>query len=342
MKSGKKAEVDVQANWIFILIAAALVIFLVAKVISAQKSAAESAASSKARSAFQTALITAMTNENFYSVSETGQQSFSASCAGFTFDRRLSPVDVGVFFSPSAVSSVQKKAVIRTYPFEFPFKITNAVYVTSPENIYLFINKDGMEKEINEIASLLPDGLDSRVINEADIASEILKSGGRQVRLVFYGRDISPSLVLKQASALSIFPQQSDSGTLKFYSKNNAAAGTSSFYLGKASLLGAIYSDDQNLYECSINRALDKIIVMLALYGRRAEMMKNDYLVMEPHACYSILENTINIMNNFRGSFGAGKISGINQPTLNSITGNLTYLKEMQSQLTRFSCPEAY
>ncbi|MCX6709442.1 MAG: hypothetical protein NTV63_00600, partial [Candidatus Woesearchaeota archaeon] len=228
---GKKG-VEVQFNWIFILIVGGLIIFLVTRMVSFQKESSESLTSSAVRSRVQSILASAISNSDLSSKVNVQAKQMGYDCSGLYIgelgtSRKLS---LGTAFAPEEIRSSSGNIVLRSQPWLMPFSAGNFLYITSPEVQYVFLEGSGYKEIADELYSVLPENASKIRIEPGGSLAEVQKSGSYNLRIVLFGKNpldagINAILDDKRVSILSVYPADKASfggydfnaGTIEFY-----------------------------------------------------------------------------------------------------------------------------
>jgi hypothetical protein len=347
----KRSESDVQLNWIFVLIAGAVFLFIVFKVINFQRTSAEISSSVALKSKFDAAVASSMTQEDFSGEIDVGKTGINFSCGKAVF-RGIAPSDLGAAFAPGAISSDSGKVIIKSEQWNFPLKAGNLLYLTSPKNSYLLVKSSAQSAVVDEADNKMPDSVDKAIIssdNRNEFLAEISGRKGKEIRLVFFGQE-PPSDLLENASIINIEPKTGASnnyGNVTFYNKDGS--NNSTYYFGDEMMVAAIYSGSIADYECSAAKAFDRLYWILNISQMRLENMANAYL--GGHICNGLLSDSRD--GSARGSIltlmslitpltkegGLGKLSKENAI---AIIGNISSLNSNNNMLMRNSCPSIY
>ena len=176
-------------------------------------------------------------------------------------------VDVGFsnkyIFSENFVEG--KKFFLFSKPFEFPFKVTDLIYLTSSEKKYCFLNPP--EQIEDEISSLNQENL---LLNNCDINS---------VRVCFASNS-NCDITVNYGS--------------RYVDKNNERM----FFYTDSLMYSAIFSEKE-IYECQLKRVMQRAEQLSLLYVDKAEFISREEC--NTNLNQELLELN-NLENNFRSS----------------------------------------
>jgi len=357
-----KKGIEVQFNWIFILVVGALVIFLFSRMILMQKQSSEASVAVMLRSKFQSFMVSSITNEDLSSEVNFQTNEMSFGCDGFSVaGRKTAPVDVGVSFAQKLISTESGNLVVRTQVWSMPFKISNFIYITSPEVMYIFVD-NGEDKELlNEIYAKMPEKMSKMQVSSREVGHTITNSQNYNIRIILFEEEADADVLIKdlrkksnKVSALNIIPVKSsayafDAGILTFYT---ASSQQDSAYLGTASLMGAIFSDDAETYSCNMAKAFDKLSGMIDLYSERINLIQAEYNKKAEYdkindqpakLCTSCLNMIAGYLQTLKTDVSSKKISDFTEDKItNSLIPLLKTIDDKNRLLIRNSCPEIY
>ena len=176
-------------------------------------------------------------------------------------------VDVGFsnkyIFSENFVEG--KKFFLFSKPFEFPFKVTDLIYLTSAEKKYCFLNPP--EQIEDEISSLNQENL---LLNNCDVNS---------VRVCFNSNS-NCDITVNYGS--------------RYVDKNNERM----FFYTDSLMYSAIFSEKE-IYECQLKRVMQRAEQLSLLYIDKAEFISREEC--NTNLNQELLELN-NLENNFRSS----------------------------------------
>ena len=352
----KRSESDVQLNWIFVLIAGAVFLFIVFKAVSLQRESASTSASVGMKSNFEAAVAGSMTQEDFSGEIDVGKTGINFSCGQAVF-KGISPADLGAAFAPGGISSDSGKVIIKAAQWKFPLKAGNLLYLTSPKNSYLLAKNNAQSAVVDEADKRMPDSVDKAIIsadNVDELAAEISGRKGKDIRLVFFGKEEAKNHfnLLNNASIIEIEPKIGAAlnyGNVTFYNKDRSS--NSTYYFGDEMMVAAIYSGSIADYECSAAKAFDRLYWILNMSQIRLVKMAEEYSSSSSQECYNLLSSsdsnsaTFSILEFMALIYPLTKnrgLAGISDKNAKKIADSENSLDSANSLLVRFSCPSIY
>ena len=345
----KKGAIEVQFNWVFVLIIGVFILSFVFTVIRAQMQTTQAEVDATVRSRFDTVLQQAsQTPGTLFSVQLRGTKFTSAdSCVdSFYFnDNRNLRIQLEAAFSPKEMDSVQGTFLLWVLPWSMPFRITNFVYLTTPDIVYLLTYKPETEefaKEINysRTTMSLPDDMIKEVISYDSLNSKLNALRNLNTRVVYiYDNCDNVNFPSGADSAVCINVKNSTNdmgldgfGHVRYLYPNNEHHDT--YYLGRQSLFGAIFSEDHVQFDCSMQKAYNRMNLLLDVYHFRS-LNLSDSNSPGTHECRQLhndavtrINSMFNCFNNNNGGYsskekclyhhafrGINSLSSINQAT---------------------------
>jgi hypothetical protein len=180
-------------------------------------------------------------------------------------------------FSDSIVEG--KKFFLFSKPFEFPFKVSDLIVLTSSEDEYCFVNApESIKRELTDLGQE-----NFKVENCAEGATRVCYSGGSDCQIdVNYNK--GEGLVEKRGS-----------GEITYFSSDSL-------------MYAAIFSDEA-IYECQVKRLMKRTEQLTELYGEKAKLVRQNN-------CNSNLDAELTSLKSFAGQFsGSGEASNSRELT---------------------------
>ncbi len=304
MNFTRKGQVEVQFNWIFVLIIGAIILGFFVSIAVKQQSVSQTQSGSDFFTALDKELVGASaeagktqvvtisnTNLHFDCVPSVD----SCSCGFYTGSTRGSSniYDAGdlLIFSPDYIKG--NTILLSSMAWNYPFRISNFLFILSPQEKYL------MENDANGIGSMLFNNtppqtmvvdnknvktFDKALFNPADSTTIPPLSGYYKVKFIFTSTDpttfIIPPDVQKlspgDVTAIMINGPLDDPNSVVFYEMNPSdtehfeQVGNSSL-VGDATVYAALFSNDLNTYACMMNRAFKDYEVVSKIYAQKQQ-----------------------------------------------------------------------
>lgn len=357
----KKAFIETQFNWIFIIIAGGFILLFFFSVVNKQKQVSDIKITETIKSDLRAILTGSKVSTGTASLIGTPDLEIKCDCQGYSIGK-LSPIKQGAGFSPSLIKGYSLMAW--ALDWNMPFRVTNFLYLTSPQMRYIIVNDtDGFAEQLNATLppkTIVQDKKTKILMNKEFVSdlSNIQDKNNYKVRFVFFNHDpigtegISnlDSMKDKDVTAVNIIPSSGfDSyGELRFFEKSNGiwsqvVPNPITHYIGKASLVGAVFTDDIEIYNCNMKRAFKDLSIISEIYINRTGVLAEFYGASFDVPCQTqigvsiipletIRDNADSISNSF--SMNPGLLGEMSQAVYNLINYN--------AQTQRLSCEEIY
>lgn len=284
----KKAVVEVQFNWIFILISGALILFLFTSIILKQKTTSDSTA--------QTTLLKDITSIAIGSEATTGvtkelalsKATITFGCNSIRIGQRSQPLQQMVIFSPL---TLQTPLIVHTREWSVPFRATNVVYVSSPKVRYVLIGNNPLAQQINKS---MPEKFLKDAYRDYNSFHATSLQDDDHIRIVFFDQNefnnninqLFSKLSSKSSNEASILVISGDQniGSAAFYAKSQTSLQPlgSKDYLKEEMLIGAIFTDNPDQYSCIQTNMLKKLSLVSLIHDERRETLHASTIAPNP------------------------------------------------------------
>jgi len=280
----KRGQVEIQFNWVFVLIVGAIILaFFIAIVMKGKDLSAKSTG---AKLSFDIETITTGA-----SVSKGTAQIINIPNLGLEFtstDDCLREYSIGgatrqyrdkVIFAPTRIEGTQLLAW--TIDWSLPYRITNFLFYSSPYMRYIIVAKQLNVPEWNQAKKInqsLPEEMYKELVDIDSIGS-IADNKNYKVRLVFFNTAVSlpPNLMNMKTKDLTALLVTSISGNDEEYDITFYKVQGTTFQseypitkaIGRASLYGAIFAEDYYMYKCNMQDAFKKMDFITRIINNR-------------------------------------------------------------------------
>lgn len=275
----KKAQVEVQFNWIFVLIAGAIILFFFVGIVIRQKTVSETKLAGSVSEDLRAILVGAglkpgVTNlvdipdiDIVFNCDESDDSWFGVGIDGKVSKSTGLPIEP--VFAPKLVKG--RQMITWALDFNAPFAVTNLLFVTSPEIRYIFVYEDNTRAD--EIFEKLPDFMFKERIS-ANQVSGLQDLNNYKIKFVIFEDDSVlssiESLDILRENDVSVVQIMGD-GNLRFWKKQGSrfVDEGSSFYIGENMDYGAIFAEDLESYECNLRKVFRRLNFVSELYSMR-------------------------------------------------------------------------
>jgi len=353
MKNEKKAFVEVQFNWIFILVAGGLILFFFISLISKQSKIAETSSNIDSLEYIDKILSgTSMevgTTRNItinnlnVKVTESLITLPNKKVEGKSLRNKI-------VFAPDLIKG--NKLITHSLYWEIPYKTTPFLYLTSNEVRYILMNDTISADDddlINRAYALLPEFTAKEIIPLGSLA-QLEEKNNYEVRLIFFNREPpqiryaidSENLV----TALNIIKLDDSAdidgyGRVNFYRREGTVfvLKNSAFYLKKETLLGAIVTDTPEYYQENMRKAFVKLNAMTNILIIKTTRLNELSSATPGSKCPDIYTQILPALLSIND---ITKNMQMTQQSFSTIYQNSKYIELYQGDLERESCPYLY
>jgi len=281
----KKGIFEVQFNWIFILIAGAVILAFFFSVVQKQRDISEQKLSLSLLNEFDAITTGASVAKGAAQRVDLPRAGIDFSCDScncqFNIDQFARNYDDKIIFAPKHIEG--KDVVFWTLDWQVPYRAANFLYATNDRMKYFVVHdtSTGSQQLREQVTSKLPEQVNTEFITLDKICTDgdecVKNENYVQVKFVFldinFGgnlglhrsfRDTDVSAVHVTGNAVSFFDCPSGRTDVQ-------CSRADSYYVGDASLYGAIFSQDVEMYECNMMSASRRL-------GYVTEILRNKVL----------------------------------------------------------------
>jgi hypothetical protein len=305
--NSKKGMIEVQFNWIFVLIAGMVIFLFIISIIMSQKKHADNILNIDLEQKITTTIKGKQQLSNTYSEVSIPTLKLNFDCdnetnnANFRLEDSQSrePLNLEILFASKTLSGDELQ--IWTKDFSIPFTVTRFMYITNPKQIFIVYNTTPVDTTINSYAARIYNDLSSNLSKKyassaSDLATKL--SGYKNYKIICFN-NVCP--LPATYSFINITPSSSGLytyGNVTFHKAPNKNSNI--MYITEAGLFGAIFSDDAEYYDCQMKRALQQFEIKRSLHYQRVLIMLPD-VAANNSFCEKVLTLPIDTLNNMKG-----------------------------------------
>lgn len=285
----RKGFIEVQINWVFVLIAGAMILVVAFSFITKLR------ASSKVQIA-DTLVKDIEAIVSGAEVAKGGAQTVSVpkvniefSCTedcscGIRIGPAERPFKDKLIFAPDNLEDIE--IIFLALEWKVPFRVGNFLFASNKFVKYfvLYDNDDGQTQEIIEMfKKKIPEGLK---VDYVDLRKRGLGTlhpeNFDEVKFVFVNTQGTPDVMGLDKfrridfNAVKITPPAAVSFFDKKSKKKLGFKGVTSAYLGEASLFAALFADNSVMYNCNMEKAIRRLGYIAQVYGGRAQQLYDE------------------------------------------------------------------
>jgi len=371
--SKKRGVIEVQFNWIFILIIGGLILVFFLGVVRTQKKVAETKISVTISTDLRAILSGVEVSTQTASLIDIPKTEIEYDCLGYSVGgvAGMRPI---ASFSPNIIKG--NNLLSWTLPWSVPYRVMNFIYLTSPEVRYIIVDDDdadpgSLANELNESLPenyVIEDGQEKLLMNKELITisdwvsnrdTEIIDKNHYKVRLIFFGTDLLDALnkdtpnelaqLGEDLTAISVLPSPGlgldGHGEITFYKQGSLdefEEDSTTYYLGKASLIAAIFAEDIESYNCNMQRAFKKFGFITDIYLKRTIELKDYYYYESINpSCESTYSSAKPKLEDIKDKTVILS-EELNPTDIENIYNEISSIVNENDKAQKLSCPEIY
>lgn len=303
----KRGTIEIQFNWIFVLIAGALILAFFVMVANTYMKTSEFSAEVKLRSSLDSIINNAKHSPGtiFEITMKKADLSYEDCYQGISVGNRVSEIPVRTTFAPSLIQSTLGKVYLWAVGWDMPYKVDNFIFMTSPDVRYIIVKPLDVTKQkyaleifnatrqvslparINRVLAKLDGGRLVDMNNNPRLAGNYYN-----IRLVFFDPPgtitLDNSFADLQISAVVIRPGTDGldgyggvdyckrAGLSTMLTDCSIQTEPQTKYLGRASVFAAIFAENSTMYDCGMRQAVNRLRAVTTVYKARiGELRQN-------------------------------------------------------------------
>ncbi len=267
----KRGIIEAQLTWVFILIVGVIILLFFVGIAQKQKQISDTKNAAEILQQLDGILTGAEVSTGTASLVNIPKLDIELTCDAFTIEGVTKQLDARVVFGPDLIQG--RQLVMYNLDWSVPYRVTNFLYLTSPNVRYVLVGEAEQELE-----SLLPEYITYESIPTSDNFTD---KKNYKVRFVFWDKQGNIPDVRGDISAVSINDNSA--------SFNNGLTWSPSIaYEGDAFKVGAVFAENSEQFNCTVKKAEEKKRIVTELYQDRINLLKSKYSAGE--ACRELLD----------------------------------------------------
>jgi hypothetical protein len=281
----KRGLIELHFNWIFILIAGAVILFFFVSIVNKQISLSELKTSGVIVTNLESILTGAQISTDTVNIVEMPKSDIGFECNRYFVGSAPKQTKGNVIFAPDLLKG--KTLITWAQDWNMPYRVTNFLYITHPEVKYIIVNNAyDLGKKLFDA---LPDEINKELVDRTEV-HDVKYTNNYRVRFVMFGNPAYPlpsdftDVPDERISAINL-PDLSGSsviepfGKIEFLKKDggNWNKEGSSYYLKKESLFGAVFASDIEMYNCVMKKAFRKLELVSNIYLEKSKQLAEYY-----------------------------------------------------------------
>ncbi len=308
MISKKRGMIELNFHWIFILIAGAIIFIFFINIVNKQREFSEVRASGTIITNLEAILIGAQISTDTVNIIDMPKADIGFECNRFFIGSIPRQTKGNVIFSPDLLKG--KELITWALDWNMPYRVTNFLYLTDPQLRYIIVDKPNIPGE--KVFDELPKEINKEIINDT---ASIINKNNYKVKFIFFDdfdgifddfnnkynkltkslkkmsdEDVTGIIIKAEFTTDNIIP---NTGYMEFIQKEGSewkTIGTTTSYIKKEALYGAIFAADVKMYNCVMRKAFKKLNLVTKIYLDRSDKLEEDYF-NNGNSCYESHSN---------------------------------------------------
>ncbi|MEK6874798.1 MAG: hypothetical protein AABX52_03565 [Nanoarchaeota archaeon] len=270
-----RGQLEVPLNWLFTLIAGAIILVTFFAFIQKQKAANELSIAESIISDLTAISSKASTSKGTSQLIEFPEIDVLFACTQdcsctLSIGAVNKPFGETIIFSPPIIRG--PNMILYAFDWKVPFRVTNFLAITNNRIKYVIVVPH-MTPEIDRILSILPGNININISTgtAAILAKNIRQSSGR-TRFIYFDSG-QCNQFRNEEKDISCLEVNTETKKLTFYYKNKRGqylGPITASYINEGDLIAAFFSEHPDQYSCNMNTAYNKLSNIASLYAIRA------------------------------------------------------------------------
>jgi len=335
MLMNKKGMTSTVFNWVFVLIAGALIMLFFFRVINTQSQINENELTVTILKDMEDIIIGKQISTDSASEVKIANQNFEMECqepcnelTGCDSWLGIKRAETRIELRTQPVFSIKKLTADKMYAFaagwDVPFHTTNFLYLAVPGEKLIFPNDCNSDPLCNKVYTLIPQKLKAaRIVIQGDYVGPTKYKKYIEFGVFSGDNTREREIVIDEPNK-----------QIHFYEKG--VFKKTEYYFLEEAIIGAVFTQDHQTYSCNMKKSFYKLRNMVkVLEGKRQYM--EDYSPADPIFCKLHFQNIRPILSLFDTRY-----SSLNIPRIEELNNKKIELENENNELARGSCSSMY
>lgn len=350
--------IELQFNWIFILIAGALILAFFFSVVQKQRALSEEKLSITLASQMDAVFSGAIESKGTGQPLAIPRPGIAFSCTEvcdcfYRIGKKSTSLEDKMLFAPPLLKDQDARAL--ALEWKFPFRVANFLLLTNPGIKYYFVYDSASQPSVQLFQkirrALKPEDINAEPVSSPAGVFGIAPRGYLHTRFVFIGtdqpdlrglnagfesEDVSGVWIDKDAQKV-VFFEKSDPDILEFNEYQSLLA-------GEVTMLASIYAADHWMYNCMMRQAFDRLGIIAQVHARRSRSLQSEMeSPAEPRLeCSGAYASIIPELESLAQKSAVLGTSFPDEEALRNALGFQSGLQKQNQNIILQSCPELY
>ncbi len=290
--AGKKGAIELQLNWILVLVIGGIILFFFIAVVAKQKSITELQITGELVKDLDSLISGAQAASGGASIVPVPDEEMSFSCNEYLVKGQRLPLRSRIVFGSSVIDKNEGSVLVWSLPWSVPYKITDFLYITSPGHRYIFAYPEEDEAEYAEFVNdFVTDKLNKDVayIQQGGLNNGLIDfqdKGSRRIKVILFGnlRFRLPGFAYTDKTVVVRVPffdpeMNTVADKIEYYvydaDADDFILQGESTYINKESLLGAVFTDNVFDYDCIMKKAWRNLNAVNLVQWEKAKILRD-------------------------------------------------------------------
>lgn len=282
-----KRGAGIQFNWAFVLIIGVVLLIFFIGTVQRQKSSFETSTGVLILNSLDSILSSSGISIGTINLVEMPKAKIEFECGKAAINGVSKQLNGMNIFAPKVLED--GNMVTMTVDWSIPYRVSDFVYLTTPKVRYIFIGDSSFARNIFD---MIPDEINNDGYTNVNAIED---ENDDNIRLIFFGTYPKIPESLKEMengiTALKI-DNDGDKGKVEFFDLvfgKFESRGTS-YYLDKNMLLGAVFTDKIENYDCAVKNSFKDLNAVSQLYEKKTNNLK---LYYETEQCAQYYDSSL-------------------------------------------------
>lgn len=281
----KKAAIEVQFNWIFIMVAGALILVFFFGVIQKQREMSQAKISNSMLTNLESIATGAGVSKGTVQKVFLPNIGIDFECTEeclctYSIEQVQKEYKDRVIFSPKFIKAAE--VMLWTLDWKVPFRVTNFVFATTSKDKYFFVYDNPKSALYNMLNKTIPPEVNADFVHFSQY-KKIRDENYNSAKFIFVDTsapiptDLGLDKSFRKTEVTGLY--LNSAGDAHFYNKISSRSlafeRVETSYFGESAIYGAIFAADSNTYECNMMSALKRMGLIINLYLERTKELDN-------------------------------------------------------------------
>jgi hypothetical protein len=351
----KKQGIEWQVNWIFVLIAGAVILAFFFGIVQKQRSLSEQKLSITLASQMDAIYAGAIESRGTAQPLSTPQPGIAFSCSSvcecnFIIGRKTTEFRDKLLFAPPIIKDGD--AWVWASEWKMPFRTANFLMLSSPAVTYYIIYDAGSplsEQLYRRLSKNLPKEIPMRAFSSIGAVGQVSLPGTEYTRIIFAGIEPASHSTLGLST---VFSEEKVSGVYLdpdlrravFYEKEPDELRFNSvpaILAGEASVYAAMFASDKTMYDCIMKRAFSHLERSARISVERSKILQEETTALGELQCAYVLQDLESLAQSAK-TLSVGGTFSEQETARDTLLRAQSEIQRQNDLLARQSCPVIY